>query len=135
MIRLSETSNETWCWKSVTYEENDQEGKKSFLNIWSVRKKAVPLQPFSRLLQVSRKIERKGRKNVMLKISHLRRKCKENWKKLLKNLVSPKKSSTFAADFALNEKWCAKSQWSLRDWSNNVVQASRKLLNWETENV
>ena len=40
----------------------------------------------------------------MLKISHLRRKCKNNAKNLLKNLVSPKKSSTFAVDFALNEK-------------------------------
>ena len=40
----------------------------------------------------------------MLKISHLRRKCKNNAKNLLKNLVGPKKSSTFAADFALNEK-------------------------------
>ena len=39
----------------------------------------------------------------MLKISHLRRKCKVFQKKLLKNLVSPKKSSTFAADFAMNE--------------------------------
>ena len=38
----------------------------------------------------------------MLKISHLRRKCKNNAKNLLKNLVSPKKSSTFAADFATN---------------------------------
>ena len=46
-------------------------------------------------------------KNVMLKISHLQRKCKKYWKKLLKNLVSPKKSSTFAADFATNasERW------------------------------
>ena len=43
------------------------------------------------------------KKNVMLKISHLQRKCKKYWKKLLKNLVSPKKSSTFAADFATNE--------------------------------
>ena len=40
----------------------------------------------------------------MLKISHLQRKCKNIEKKLLKNLVSPKKSSTFAADFATNEK-------------------------------
>ena len=38
----------------------------------------------------------------MLKISHLRRKCKNNAKNLLKNLVSPKKSSTFAVDFATN---------------------------------
>ena len=46
-------------------------------------------------------------KNVMLKISHLQRKCKKYWKKLLKNLVSPNKSSTFAADFATNasERW------------------------------
>ena len=46
-------------------------------------------------------------KNVMLKISHLQRKCKKYWKKLLENLVSPKKSSTFAADFAINasERW------------------------------
>ena len=92
------------CWKSVTYKENVIFMQKSCLKIWSVRKKAVPLQPFSRLLQVSRKIERKCWKNVMLKISHLQRKSKEIWKKLLKNLVSPKKSSTFAADFALNEK-------------------------------
>ena len=42
-------------------------------------------------------------KDVMLKISHLQRKSKNNEKKLLKNLVSPKKSSTFAADFANNE--------------------------------
>jgi len=33
--------------------------EKTFENIWSVHKKAVPLQPFSRLLQASRKIERK----------------------------------------------------------------------------
>ena len=39
----------------------------------------------------------------MLKISHLLRKCKVNSKKFPKNLVSPKKSSTFAADFATNE--------------------------------
>ena len=39
----------------------------------------------------------------MLKISHLRRKCKVFQKKLHKNLVSPEKSSTFAADFAMNE--------------------------------
>ena len=37
----------------------------------------------------------------MLKISHLRRKCKNNAKNLLKNLVSPKKSSTFAPDLRL----------------------------------
>ena len=35
----------------------------------------------------------------------LTKKSKKYWKKLLKNLVSPKKSSTFAADFATNEKW------------------------------
>ena len=34
----------------------------------------------------------------------LTKKMKKYCKKLLKNLVSPKKSSTFAADFALNEK-------------------------------
>ena len=75
-------------------------------------------------------------KNVMLKISHLQRKCKEKWKKLLKNLVSPEKSSTFAADFALNEKRGVKSQWSLKVWLiNDVVQESKQLLDWETENV
>ena len=42
-------------------------------------------------------------KIVMLKISHLQIKSKNFEKKLLKNLVSPKKSSTFAADFANNE--------------------------------
>jgi hypothetical protein len=42
-------------------------------------------------------------KNVTLKISELQRKCKNNAKKLHKNLVSPEKSSTFAADFAMNE--------------------------------
>ena len=41
-------------------------------------------------------------KIVTLKISQLQRKSKIYWKKLLKNLVSPKKSSTFAADFAMN---------------------------------
>ena len=46
----------------------------------------------------------------MLKISHLQRKCKKVEKKLLKNLVSPKKSSTFASDFALSEKTSAKSK-------------------------
>ena len=54
------------------------------LKIWSVRKKAVPLKPFSRLLQVSREIERKSLKNVMLKISHLQRKCKKVEKSCLK---------------------------------------------------
>ena len=39
----------------------------------------------------------------MLKISNLQIKCKKGCEKLLKNLVSPKKSSTFAADFATNE--------------------------------
>ena len=38
----------------------------------------------------------------MLKISRLQRKKQKMLKKLLKNLVSPKKSSTFAADFAMN---------------------------------
>ena len=38
----------------------------------------------------------------MLKISRLQRKKQKYLKKLLKNLVSPKKSSTFAADFAMN---------------------------------
>ena len=33
----------------------------------------------------------------------LTKKMTKNAKKLLKNLVSPKKSSTFAADFATNE--------------------------------
>ena len=46
----------------------------------------------------------------MLKISHLQRKCKKVKKNLLKNLVSPKKSSTFAPDFALSEKTSAKSK-------------------------
>ena len=73
--------------------------QKSCRKIWSVQKKAVPLQPFSRLLQVSRKMERKCRKNVTLKISHLQRKCK----KVAKKFGQSKKSSTFAADFALNE--------------------------------
>ena len=39
----------------------------------------------------------------MLEISRLQRKSKNIKKKLLKNLVNPKKSSTFAADFATNE--------------------------------
>ena len=55
--------------------------QKSCRKIWSVQKKAVPLQPFSRLLQVSRKMERKCRKIVTLKISHLQRKCKKVAKK------------------------------------------------------
>ena len=106
------------CWLSVTYKENAKISQKSCLEIWSIQKKAVPLQPISQQTQVSAKERRKVLKIAMLIISHLRRKCKESWKKLLKNLVSPKKSSTFAADFALNEKGGAKSQWSLRDWSN-----------------
>jgi len=51
--------------------------QKSCLKIWSVRKKAVPLQPFSRLLQASKKQCENLLKNVMLKISHLQRKCKK----------------------------------------------------------
>ena len=52
-------------------------------------------------------------------------------------MVGPKKSSTFAADFAINEKWSENQQWSLRDWSNNVVQESRnaQLGNWKTCNT
>ena len=75
-------------------------------------------------------------KIVTLKISQLQRKSKIYWKKLLKNLVSPKKSSTFAADFANNENEDEIKQWSLKVWLiNDVVQESKQLLNWETENV
>ena len=40
----------------------------------------------------------------------LTKKITKNAKKMLKNLVSPKKSSTFAPDFALSEKTSAKSK-------------------------
>ena len=74
-----------------------------------------------------------AKKNGMLKISHLWRKCKNIEKKLLKNLVSPKKSSTFADDFATNEN-SSEKQWSLKVWLiNDVVQESRnaQLGNWK----
>ena len=113
------------CWLSVTYKENAKISQKSCLEIWSIQKKAVPLHPISRSLRASRKMTRNLLKIVMLIISHLWRKCKENWKKLLENLVSPKKSSTFAADFALNEKGGAKSRdlWEIE--AIDVVQVSR----------
>jgi hypothetical protein len=39
---------------------------------------------------------------VILRISYLQRKLNDSVKKLSKNLVSSQKSSTFAADFAIN---------------------------------
>ena len=107
--------------------------KKTYSKIWSVRKKAVPLQPISQWTQVSENARRKSLRMVMLKISHLQRKWQNNAKKLLKNLVSPKKSSTFAADFATNEN-SSEKQWSLKVWLiNNVVQESSnaQLGNWK----
>jgi hypothetical protein len=37
----------------VTYRENTKKAEKTFQNIWSVKKKAVPLQPISQQTQVS----------------------------------------------------------------------------------
>ena len=74
--------------------------EKTFENIWSVHKKAVPLQPFSRLLQVSREIERKCRKNVTLKISHLQRKCK----KVAKKFGQSKKKQYLCSRFRAKRK-------------------------------
>ena len=39
---------------------------------------------------------------MILRISYLQRKLNDSVKKLSKNLVSSQKSSTFAADFAIN---------------------------------
>ena len=52
---------------------------------------------------------------------------------MLKNLVSPKKSSTFAADFATNENETKSIVIFERLIDQDVVQESRKLLDWETE--
>ena len=79
--------------------------QKSCRKIWSVQKKAVPLQPFSRLLQVSRKMERKCRKIVMLKISHLQRKCK----KVAKKFGQSKKKQYLCSRFRAKRKRGAKS--------------------------
>ena len=68
------------------------------------KKKQYLCTRFAPEISESQKRQKSNCKNVMLKISHLQRKCKVFEKKLLKNLVSPKKSSTFAADFAINEK-------------------------------
>ena len=71
------------CWLSVTYKENAKISQKSCLEIWSIQKKAVPLQPISQQTQVSAKERRKVLKIAMLIISHLRRK----WKKIEKSCL------------------------------------------------
>ena len=53
-LRLANLENgenhteKTQCWESATYEESDKIMQKSYSKIWSVQKKAVPLQPISR---------------------------------------------------------------------------------------
>ena len=72
-------------------------------------KKSSTFAPDLRL----RLVNLKNGKNLIKKCNAenqpLTKKVKIFAKKLLKNLVSPKKSSTFAADFALNGKRAQKS--------------------------
>ena len=56
-------------WESVIYEENAKTTSFLLLNIWSIRKKAVPLHPISRSTQASDKRQRNTLKMLMLKIS------------------------------------------------------------------
>ena len=59
----------------------------------------------------------------------------EKMQKVAKKFGQSKKKQYLCSRFRAKRKMSAKSQWSLRDWSNNVVQESKQLLNWETENV
>ena len=70
--------------------------RKKCVDIWSIRVKAVILQPFSRLAQAraTRHLENGNADKHWKSASY-----KENAEKMTENLVSPNKSSNFAAAF------------------------------------
>ena len=69
-----------------------------------VSQKSSTFAPDFALNASERLNEANDTKNRNAENQPLMKKVKIFAKKLLKNLVSPKKSSTFAADFAINEK-------------------------------
>ena len=130
----SYTMQKCYNWLSVTYKESAKILKKVARKFGQFIKKQYLCNRFAPEVSELRKRQESCRKIVTLRISNLWRKCKEKWKKLLENLVSPKKSSTFTADFALNEKWAQNHSdlWEIEAimWYKRAV-----MLNWETENV
>ena len=111
--------------------------KKLLKNLVSPKKSSTFAADFA-MNASERLLAAKLLKNVMLKISHLQRKAKKYWKKLLKNLVSSKKSSTFAVDFATNENWCeilVIFESLINQWCSTREQAIAQLGNWKTCNT